>query len=120
MCIVAVVLIILLKQSKPEFALFISIALTAIILIMLARRISSIMSVLNYFGERAQIEDHFLKLIFKVVGIAYIAEFGSELCNDAGEGAIASKIALASKVIIFTLSLPILVALLDTISSITS
>jgi len=56
-----------------------------------------------------------MSTILKIIGIAYIAEFGAEVCKDAGEGAIASKIELAGKVIIIVLAAPIITSLLDLI-----
>lgn len=53
--------------------------------------------------------------MIKIVGIAYIAEFGSEICKDAGQSAIATKIELAGKVIIAALAFPIIASLLDLI-----
>ena len=51
--------------------------------------------------------------VLKITGIAYIAEFGAEICRDAGEGAIAAKIEMAGKVIIIALAVPIITSLLD-------
>jgi stage III sporulation protein AD len=53
--------------------------------------------------------------VLKITGIAYIAEFGAEVCKDAGEGSIASKIELAGKVTIIVLAVPIITSLLDLI-----
>ena len=47
--------------------------------------------------------------------MAYITEFGSQICKDMGENSIASKIELGGKVIIMILGLPILTALTETI-----
>ena len=49
------------------------------------------------------------------MGIAYIAEFGAQVCKDAGEGSIAAKIELAAKILVVVLALPIIVAILESI-----
>nr|MDA8233783.1 stage III sporulation protein AD [Clostridia bacterium] len=46
---------------------------------------------------------------------AYIAEFGAQICRDAGEGAVASKIEFAAKVLVMILAIPIIIAILDTL-----
>jgi stage III sporulation protein AD len=51
--------------------------------------------------------------VLKITGIAYISEFGAEICRDAGEGAIASKIEMAGKVIIIALAIPVITSLID-------
>jgi len=54
----------------------------------------------------------YMGTILKIIGIAYIAEFGAQICRDAGEGTIASKIELAAKILIMVLAVPIVVAVL--------
>jgi stage III sporulation protein AD len=58
----------------------------------------------------------YLDIIFKIIGIAYLAEFGYQLCKDAGEEAIGSKIQFAGKVMIFVISSPIILALVELIT----
>ena len=57
----------------------------------------------------------YLQTILKIIGIAYIAEFGSQVCRDAGEGAVANKIEFAAKVLIMVMAVPIIALVLDTI-----
>ena len=59
----------------------------------------------------------FFPIILKVLATAYIADFTAQLCKDSGESAIASKVELAGKVIIFYLALPIFTAILELIDS---
>ncbi|NCB30439.1 MAG: stage III sporulation protein AD, partial [Clostridia bacterium] len=54
-----------------------------------------------------------LKLVFKVIGIAYVVQFAAEACRDAGEGAVASKVELAGRVLIVAVALPALMAVLS-------
>ena len=58
-----------------------------------------------------------LKLVFKVLGIAYVAQFAAEACRDAGESAIASKVELAGRVMIVAAALPALLAVLELLRS---
>ena len=59
----------------------------------------------------------FFPIILKVLATAYIADFTAQLCKDSGESAIAPKVELAGKVIIFYLALPIFTAILELIDS---
>jgi len=61
----------------------------------------------------------YIGLILKIIAIAYIAEFGAQICTDAGESAIASKIELAGKVLILITSMPVLYGLVDLIKAMT-
>ena len=51
-------------------------------------------------------------------GIAILTEFAVSICKDSGESAIASKIDLGGKVIVISMSIPIISALLEIIMKI--
>ena len=54
----------------------------------------------------------------KTMGIAYVTQFAAELCRDSGQSSIASKIELGGKVIIVTLSMPLLYNFLGVVEKI--
>lgn len=113
--IIATVFIVLLKSLRPEIAMLVSIITGVAIFIIVAGKLSSIVGVLNGIADRAGVDMAYLSTLLKIIGIAYIVEFGAEICKDAGESAIASKIELAGKVAIIFLAVPIITALLDLI-----
>lgn len=51
-----------------------------------------------------------------MVGITYVAEFSSNLCRDAGFGAIGNQIEFFGKVMIIAVSMPVIKSLIQTIS----
>jgi stage III sporulation protein AD len=111
--IIASVLAVLLKEEKPEIAMVVSIVTGLVIFIFLITKLNSVMSVLKYFASKANIDVLYFSTILKVIAIAYITEFGAQICRDAGEGSIASKVELAGKVLIMVIAIPILAALMD-------
>lgn len=113
--LVAAVLIVLLRQQKPEVALLISIAAGVIIFLFVLGKVGAVVNVLKDLAARANVNLMYLAAILKIVGIAYIADFGAQICRDAGEGALASKIEFAAKVLILVLAVPIIMAVLDTL-----
>ncbi|MFZ5966261.1 MAG: stage III sporulation protein AD [Bacillota bacterium] len=113
--IVATILSLMLKEEKPEISLQISIVTGLIIFIFIVTRLASVLEVLNLFARKIDIDLVYITTIFKIVGIAYVTEFGAQICRDADAGAIASKIELAGKVLIMILAIPILLALLNLI-----
>ncbi|MNJ03061.1 Stage III sporulation protein AC/AD protein family protein [compost metagenome] len=60
-------------------------------------------------------ESIYLKTVLKIIGIAYIAEFGAQIVRDAGQESIASKIELAGKVLILVLAIPIISIIIETV-----
>lgn len=113
--LVAAVLIVLLRRDKPEIALLISIAAGVVIFLFILGKVGAVISVLKDLAVRANVNLMYLAAILKIVGIAYIADFGAQICRDAGEGALASKIEIAAKVLILVLAVPIIMAVLDTL-----
>lgn len=116
--LIAAVLAVLLKQHRPEIALQVSVVTGLIIIMLIMFRLASVLEALQGMTRRINVDTVYISTIFRIVGIAYIAEFGAQVCRDAGETSIASKIELAGKVIIMVLAVPILMALLDLIISI--
>ena len=116
--IISVAIIIILKNQKPEIALMCTLMASVIMLVFIFYEISDVIGLLNTLIEKSSINKNFLIIILKVVGISYIVEFGKNICLDAGESSIASKIETAGKVIIVSLSIPIITSLLEIVTSI--
>ena len=113
--LIALIIIILLKQYRPEFAIYISLLTGVLILLLVIDQLSQIISLLQSLATKASINSTFLGLLVKITGIAFLAEFAVSVCKDAGEGAIASKIEIGSKIIIIAMSIPIISSLLEII-----
>lgn len=113
LAMISTLIIIVLKVQKPEIALKISIVTGVIIFYVILGKISAVIDLLKNYADKANIDMVYFSVLLKIIGIAYIAEFGSEICRDAGESAIASKVELAGKVIIIVLAVPIVTSLLD-------
>ena len=113
--LVVTVLLLIVRKERPEMAVPISIAASALILIGLIKDISQILSAFETLASKAQINSGYLKLVVKIVGIAYLAGFGAQICKDAGENSMAAKIELAGKIFILSLGVPIMAGLLEMI-----
>ncbi|MDR7856141.1 stage III sporulation protein AD [Tissierella sp.] len=112
---VATVLSVILKRTRPEFALLISILTGIIIFTMILGELSYVIETLNDLSRRVNIEFTYFSTILKIIGIAYLIEFGAQVSRDADEDGIAMKIELGGKVIIIVLAIPILLALIELI-----
>ena len=111
--IIAVTLSATIKAQRPEIALQVNIITGIIIFLVVAVKLSVVIEFIEDFSKKADIDFTYITILLKIVGIAYIAEFGAEVCKDAGESSIASKIELAGKVTIMILSVPIISSLLE-------
>ena len=111
----SVIIIIIIKQYKPEFAVYISLITSVLILFLVFDKLSSIVNLLNNLASKMNTSSDFLKILIKITGIAFLTEFGVSICMDAGESAIGTKVDLGGKIIIVSMSIPIISSMLDTI-----
>lgn len=116
--LIALIVIVIIKQYKPEFAIYISLVSGIIIVFLVFGKLSGIISILTDLSKKAGINATYLSIILKITGIAILTEFGVSICKDAGETAIASKIEFGGKIIIISISVPIIAALLEVITTI--
>ncbi len=115
---ISVILIIILKQYKPEFAIYVSIISGILILSLCFTQLEVVVNLLNSIYEKTGINGEFLKILLKITGIAFLTEFGVSICKDSGEAAIASKVDIAGKITIIAISIPIISSLLETVMKI--
>ena len=112
---IAVIIISIIKQSRPEFTVYVSIIGGAIILYLVISKLTPIISMLKNLSNKMGVSSKFFTILIKITGIAYLTEFGANVCRDSGETAIASKVELAGKILIIGLSIPILTTLMETL-----
>jgi len=111
--LIATVLTVVLRREKPELALGVAVTAGVIIFLGFVGKIGAVVTVVSGVANRAGLNMVYLDTILKIVGIAYLADFGAQICRDAGEGALATKVEFAAKVLILMLALPIVAGLLD-------
>ena len=112
---IAVIIIVILKQYRPEFAIYASIIAGVLILTLASGTLSGIIDMINSISSKTNINSDFLVILIKITGIAILTEFAVSICKDSGESAIASKVDIGGKVIIISMSIPIINALIDTV-----
>lgn len=114
--LVAVFAVLFLKVGKPEFAVAVSLAACVLILLFAGGTLTEVIEDLRQMFQYIKLPDGYLKILFKILGVAYLAEFGSALCKDAGQSAISGQIELVGKLTILAISMPVVTSLLETIN----
>ncbi len=113
--LIALLLVIILREYRPELAMQVSLVAGITIMLLVINQIAGAVNVITETAVGAGINLVYLQTLLRVIGIAYLAEFGAQVCRDAGEGSIASRIELAAKIIILVMALPIVVEVMETI-----
>jgi len=113
--VVGALLAIQFKSQKPEYGIYISVVVSIFIFLSIITRLEVIVDTVRTVNEYVSIDRAYLGTLIRMLGVTYVAEFASGICKDAGYQTIAQQIEIFSKLAILTLSLPILLALLETI-----
>ena len=113
--LLALILIIVIKQYRPEFAIYISIIAGIFIFFFAMDKLTNIINLLKDICNKAGVNNKYLGILIKMTGIAFLAEFAISICKDEGESALASKVELGSKAIVISMSIPIIQNLLEII-----
>ena len=103
----------LIKQTKPEIAILISIVGSIIIIIMTVNILSSVITSFYKIFKSTGVETALLTPLIKIVAIGYIAEFAANICLDAGASSVGDKILFSAKLIILVISMPIITSVVD-------
>ncbi len=103
------------KSGKNEYGIYLGIAVSLVLFFSMSKKLAVIVDTINTISGMIQVDKAYITAILKMLGVAYIAEFASGICRDAGYQTIASQIEIFAKLTILALSMPILKALLLTI-----
>lgn len=113
--LVALVIVLIFKDRRNDLAIQVSILAGIMIFIFTLSKITAVIQLLQTLALKANVDFVYLSTVIKILGIAYIASFCSELCKDANENNLASQVEFAGKVFILVLAIPILMAVLQSV-----
>ena len=114
LCVTGALLAVLLKRTNPDMALLLALAVCGAVLL-LAEPLEEIRDFLTQLADGGQLPAELFAPLVKTVGVALVSRTGSDLCRDAGEGAMASLVETAGVAIL--VSLPLFQAAWDMLRS---
>ncbi len=115
--IAGVLLAVQFKISKPEYGVYIGMAVSVIIFCFCLRRVEAVTAQFGRLKSFLNGTEGYLSILLKVIGITYICEFSSGICKDAGYQAVAGQIEVLGKLTVMFAGLPILFAVIEQIQS---
>lgn len=116
--LVGAVITVMLKSSKSEFSVLAVLATGIIILTIVLNSFSDVIVAFNKIVDKSGISNSLFTGLLKIIGVGYVTEYSSSICSDMDCASIGKKIQLAGKITIFLMALPIVMALIDTVSEI--
>ncbi len=111
----AVLLALIFKTQRPEYATLIHLACCVAIFFCIMLKMKEVLSYITRLSSYIHIDDTYISSIMKMVGITYISEFASNICKDAGYSSVAGQIQVFAKLSVLVLSMPVLLTFLTTV-----
>lgn len=109
---ISLIIVVILKEYKKDFAIYAELVGGAILLYFSIDYLKDIVNFINGLSITG-INSSFILILIKITGISILTEFAVSVCNDMGESAIASKVDLGGKLLIVSLSIPIITSVLS-------
>ena len=103
----AMVIIIVKNQSK-DIGVIVGIACTIILISFILESMFGVLEEIKIIFESVNIDDELLSIIFKIIGVAYITEFGANICEESESKSLAGKIRLFGKITVLSCILPLI------------
>ena len=111
----ALFVFLLLKDNKSEMGFLVILAAGIGIFLYMIGQLAEVIEFIKDIANKANIDTVYIGIVLKILAIAYITSFCSEICKDAGASTIASKVEFSGKIMILGLAVPILMAVLNSI-----
>lgn len=110
---IGMIMVVTLKNVKPEYSIFISLATGAIIIIALSTKIIETINVFSEISDKSGLPPNVFNAIVRIIGIGYITEYAGSICEDNDCSSIAKKIQFSGKLCILIMALPIITGIID-------
>lgn len=118
--VIGVVVVLMLRTAKPEFAVFATIATGVIMVIILLSTLQDVILSFDNVVKKSGVDEGVFSAVLKIIGIGYLTEYSASIATDAGCGSIAQKLQFGGKLTIFAMSISIVSALIDVVGELVS
>lgn len=118
--LVSVIMAVLLKGYRPEISLAVSLTAMAVMFLIISPYLKTALNSFINLSEQIGLNMKYMAIIIKVIGIAYITQIAVEICRDAGENALGTKVEICGKIVIIVMSMPVIYELFEVISEVVS
>lgn len=113
--IAGVLLAVQFKGSKPEYGIYIGLAIGILIFAFCIRQVEAVLLQFDRIRSYLGGAESYLSILFRVIGITYICEFSAGICKDAGYQSVAGQIEILGKLAVMFAGLPILFTVIEQI-----
>ena len=103
------------RTYKAELGVLTALTTAFLLLFYTVPALNDVINGIKDLSENALVDGLYVKAIVKIIGIAYITQFSSELAKDANESLLSKKLELVGKISIIALMMPVISGLISAI-----
>lgn len=112
--IICAVLVVVVRQQRPEIAVIVQLAGIVVLAILSIEYLKNIFAETDgLFSEAEFLNDGYLELLVKILGIAAVTKIGSDICKDSANSALATVVELVGKAVILAMCLSLIKTLAE-------
>jgi len=115
LAVVTVVVALQFRNQKPEYEIIICICTSLLIMGFAVNKLGGIIRSVRQMQAYVGLDEEYYMILIKIIGITYLSEFASDICKDTGHSSVGNFVELAGKLSIMAISMPVILALFDTI-----
>jgi len=116
MCVTLVLVV--LKENFKGAAVVVTIVACGSVLVFCSNMLFSVIDSMKHIWNGVSVNKESLNVVVKALAVSYITSFGTDICLDAGERAIASALEIAGKIIMLSMAFPMLAGIFKSVSDI--
>lgn len=116
--VIVVLIALKLREMGSGYGVLMSIGACMMVMYFVISRFRQIAGYIDRLASYVSVDITYIDIILKMIGIAYICQFATDICKDAGYQAIASQVEMAGKISLILLSMPVLMSVIDLVVAI--
>ncbi|MFC0014787.1 MULTISPECIES: stage III sporulation protein AD [Allobacillus] len=114
---VAAMLVIIVREQNESISFLLVLLLGIFVFLFVLNQVEQLFNLFQSIVSKFDVSLLHLDTMIKVIGVAYLTEFISQLLKDAQLNSVAVKVEIVGKLFILLLALPIFISVLETLMS---
>ena len=113
--ICSLMLVTILKSVKSGVSVFLLIFVTAAVFVFVSTQLGSVIDFINTLASKAGIDEQYIGIILKCIGVCFLGDFAAGICRDCGENTLANNSEIVCKCSIIVIALPMYIDIFNLI-----
>ena len=89
--------------------------MTAAVFVFVCTQLGSVIDFINTLASKAGIDEQYIGIILKCIGVCFLGDFAAGICRDCGENTLANNSEIVCKCSIIVIALPMYIDIFNLI-----